>query len=157
MTATQIATLQVIYIGIAAWVGLCIGSFLNVVVYRLPIMINRRQVRLQQQSNGANNEQEEPFNLSVPRSRCPSCKHQIRWYENIPVASYIALGGKCSACQCHISKRYPVVEFVTSILFAFWIWIQGANPIGIAACIFSAFLLGWGLIEFDKGRTKPKR
>lgn len=156
MTASQIATLQVIYICIAAWVGLCVGSFLNVVVYRLPIMIKRRRVRKQHNSTGATEHHEEPFNLSVPRSRCPSCGHQIRWFENIPVASYLALGGKCSACQSNISKRYPVVELVTAILFAFWIWIQGVNPLGFSACIVSAVLLGWGLIEFDRRRgTAP--
>lgn len=154
MTASQIATLQVIYICIAAWVGLCVGSFLNVVIYRLPIMIKRRQVRQQHKSTGAPGRHEVPFNLSVPRSRCPSCGHQIRWFENIPIASYLALGGKCSACQCHISKRYPLVEFVTSILFAFWIWIQGVNPLGIFACICSAVVLGWWLIVFDRRRAE---
>lgn len=152
MTASQIATLQVIYLCIAAWVGLCVGSFLNVVVYRLPIMIKRRQVRQQHNSTGAPERHEVPFNLAVPRSRCPSCGHQIRWFENIPVASYLALGGKCSACKCCISKRYPVVELGAAILFAFWIWVLGVNPFGIAACLVSTILLGWGLIEFDRRR-----
>lgn len=157
MTASQLATLHILYIGIAAWVGLCIGSFLNVVVYRLPIMLARRKVRRQQQRTEGYIEHEEPFNLSVPRSRCPNCGHQIRWFENIPVASYLALGGKCSACKSSISKRYPAVEFVTAVVFAFWIWIQGVNAVGIAACAGSAVFFGWGLIEFDRRRVNQRQ
>ncbi len=157
MTADQITNMKLLYVGIAAVIGLCVGSFLNVVVYRLPIMIKRRKVAAQRRFDGQATMKEPTFNLSEPRSRCPACGHQIRWFENIPVASYIALGGKCSTCESHISKRYPAVESVTSILFALWIVMLGATSLGVVACIFSAVILAWGLIRFDKYRLGQKQ
>lgn len=150
MTSSQIATLQIIYICIAAWVGLCIGSFLNVVVYRLPIMIERRRQRASAELSGSTVAPGAPFNLSVPRSRCPSCGHQIRWFENIPVLSYIALGGRCSSCKTHISLRYPVVEAVTCLQFSYCIWQFGVSATGITSCIASAILLVLALIYEDR-------
>lgn len=153
MTPGQIQTLQTIYICIAAWVGLCVGSFLNVVVYRLPIMIRRRRQRSQALETGLPTPTMSPFNLSVPRSRCPICGHQISWFENIPVASYIALGGKCSSCKSHISKRYPIVEAMMGALFACCIWLLGVTPMGISACLAIAILLPITLIYLD-GRAR---
>ena len=129
--------------------GLLIGSFLNVVVYRLPKMLEH-----QWKAEGAEMMElelpEQPvFNLAVPRSRCPHCGHQITWYENIPVLSYLALGGKCSACKAHISVRYPLVEITVAALFFYCIWTHGANASGFAWCTFSAILLTAALIDWD--------
>ncbi|MBP6651718.1 MAG: prepilin peptidase, partial [Xylophilus sp.] len=87
--------------------GLLLGSFLNVVVYRLPKMMERQWAAECAQLNGAEPEHTTPFNLNTPRSHCQQCKHQIRWFENIPIASYLFLRGKCSSCSTPISLRYP--------------------------------------------------
>ena len=134
---------------VVAFLGLLIGSFLNVVVYRLPIMLER-----QWKAEGAEvlelEQPEQPaFNLMVPRSRCPHCGHQIAWYENIPVLSYAALGGKCSACKAPISLRYPLVELAVAALFFYCIWVHGANATGLAWCAFSATLVTAALIDWD--------
>ena len=99
--------------------GLLIGSFLNVVVHRLPKMMEHQWTQECAELSGKELPAAEPFNLMVPRSRCPHCGHQIRWYENIPVVSYLALGGKCSSCKAGISVRYPLVELATGALFFF--------------------------------------
>ena len=89
--------------------GLLIGSFLNVVIYRLPKMMERQWAAECAEMTGQTPAPQERFNLVVPRSRCQKCGHQIRWYENIPVLSYLFLRGKCSACGTPISLRYPMV------------------------------------------------
>jgi leader peptidase (prepilin peptidase)/N-methyltransferase len=129
--------------------GLLIGSFLNVVVYRLPKMLEQ-----QWKAEGAEIMElelpEQPvFNLAVPRSRCPHCGHPIAWYENIPVVSYLALGGKCSACRAGISPRYPLVELTVAALFFYNIWVHGANASGLVWCAFSAILVAAALIDWD--------
>lgn len=93
--------------------GLLLGSFLNVVVYRLPKMMERQWAAECAQLNGAEPAGTPPFNLNTPRSHCQQCKHQIRWFENIPIASYLFLRGKCSSCSTPISLRYPLVELAT--------------------------------------------
>jgi hypothetical protein len=98
--------------------GLLIGSFLNVVIYRLPKIMERQWAQECAELTGAP-EPVEKFNLLVPRSRCSSCGHVIRWYENIPVASYLFLRGKCSVCGTPYGLRYPIVEAVTGALFFF--------------------------------------
>jgi len=90
-----------------------------------------------------------PFNLMVPRSRCPHCGHQIQWFENIPVLSYLALGGKCSSCKAGISLRYPTVELVTGALFFFCIWQWGPTMTGAAWCVLAATLVTLALIDWD--------
>ncbi len=129
--------------------GLLIGSFLNVVVHRLPKMMERQWAAECAELAGKEVEASEPFNLMVPRSRCPHCGHQIRWFENIPVVSYAVLGGKCAACKAPISLRYPVVEMVTGVLFFWSGWQWGASATGLAWCAFSALLLGMALIDWD--------
>ena len=129
--------------------GLLIGSFLNVVIYRLPKMMERQWAAECAELAGKEIDASEPFNLMVPRSRCPHCGHQIRWFENIPVVSYAVLGGKCAACKAPISLRYPIVEVVMGALF-FWCTRQwGASAAGLAWCAFSALLLGMALIDWD--------
>lgn len=129
--------------------GLLIGSFLNVVIYRLPKMMERQWAAECAEVNGKESAQSQPFNLMVPRSACPHCGHQIQWYENIPVLSYLALRGKCSACKATISPRYPIVEIATGLLFFASIWLWGATYTGISWCLFSAILLALALIDWD--------
>ncbi|RYE95852.1 MAG: prepilin peptidase, partial [Oxalobacteraceae bacterium] len=98
---------------VAVLFGLLIGSFLNVVVYRLPIMRQREFDNYIAHEAGKELPHQDRFNLMVPRSRCPHCGHQIGALENIPVISWLVLRGKCSQCKAPISPRYPIVEAVT--------------------------------------------
>ena len=130
--------------------GVLIGSFLNVVVYRLPKMMERQwAVECAEMSGNAIETEGVPFNLMLPRSRCPHCGHQIQWFENIPVVSYLFLHGKCSDCKASISPRYPIVEISTGVLFFFCVWQWGANATGMVWCVFSAILLTLALIDWD--------
>jgi leader peptidase (prepilin peptidase)/N-methyltransferase len=89
------------------------------------------------------------LSLAKPRSRCPHCGHQIRWYENIPVLSWLALRGRCSSCKQRISPRYPVVELVTGAFFALCAWRWGLTPQGAAWAAFAALLVCLFLIDMD--------
>jgi leader peptidase (prepilin peptidase)/N-methyltransferase len=130
--------------------GVLIGSFLNVVVYRLPKMMERQwAVECAEMSGNAIETEGVPFSLMLPRSRCPHCGHQIQWFENIPVVSYLFLHGKCSDCKAFISPRYPIVEISTGVLFFFCVWQWGANATGMVWCVFSAILLTLALIDWD--------
>jgi leader peptidase (prepilin peptidase) / N-methyltransferase len=131
--------------------GLFIGSFLNVVIHRLPKMLEAQWASECRQLTHPEEElpEQATFNLMVPRSRCPHCGHQIRWYENIPVLSYFVLGGKCANCKAKISLRYPAVELLTGALFAYcamrwgWSWQTGAW------CAFCAALVALTFIDWD--------
>lgn len=129
--------------------GLLIGSFLNVVVYRLPKMMERQWSNECAEISGKPRDEATPFNLVVPRSRCPHCGHPIHWYENVPVLSYMALRGRCSKCKANISIRYPLVEVLTSGLFFYCGWHWGATLQGLLWCAFSATLLALALIDWD--------
>ncbi len=142
-------SLQVFSIGIGALLGLLVGSFLNVVIHRLPKMMERQWARECSDITGTPLADEPAFNLMVPRSRCPHCSHPIRWYENIPVISYMALRGQCSQCKAGISLRYPLVELATGALFAFCIAQWGLTTSGAAWCAFSAMLVSLALIDWD--------
>lgn len=141
--------LQWLEAAIASVFGLLIGSFLNVVVYRLPKMMERQWAAECAEMSGQTPAPEAPFNLMVPRSRCPACGHPIRWFENIPVLSYLLLRGKCSACKAPISLRYPVVEVVTAGLFFFCTWRWGMTTSGLLWCTFATLLLALALIDWD--------
>ena len=134
---------------IAGILGLLIGSFLNVVVHRLPKMMERQWAAECAELTGTPVKEEAAFNLMVPRSRCPHCGHAISWYQNIPVVSYVLLGGRCASCKAAISARYPAVEMATGALFFFCIWQWGATPTGMAWSVFSAILLTLALIDWD--------
>jgi leader peptidase (prepilin peptidase)/N-methyltransferase len=134
---------------LAGILGLLIGSFLNVVIYRLPKMMERQWAEECAELSGTALEPIEKFNLLVPRSRCSGCGHVIRWYENIPVVSYLFLRGQCSACGTPYGLRYPMVEMVTGALFFFCVWRWGWSPIALAWCGFSAMLLVLALIDWD--------
>lgn len=140
--------------------GLLIGSFLNVVIYRLPKMMEYQWAsefsQWQQDHSDAGTSTEssalkdrETFNLLTPRSACPHCGHQVRWFENVPVLSYVALRGRCSACKAPIRIRYPLVEMLTSALFAFCAWRWGNSAAAIAWCGFSAALVALAFIDWD--------
>ena len=129
--------------------GLLIGSFLNVVIYRVPRMMERQWAAECAELNGVPAQPAEKFNLLTPRSRCSSCGHLIRWYENIPVLSYVFLRGKCSACRAPYGMRYPLVEAVTGALFFFCAWRWGWTMTALAWCGFSAALLALAVIDWD--------
>lgn len=134
---------------LAGLLGLLIGSFLNVVIYRLPKMMERQWAEESAGMTGTALAPAEKFNLWAPRSRCSSCGHVLCWYENIPVASYLFLRGKCAVCGTRYGVRYPVVEVVTGALFFFCVWRWGLSPIALAWCGFSAALLVLALIDWD--------
>jgi len=147
-----------LHAGVGGVLGLLIGSFLNVVIHRLPRMMEQdwnaegAQWAEEQRKKGARIElppAEAPITLSRPRSRCPHCGHQIAWYENIPVLSYLFLRGRCAECKKPISLRYPLVELVCAALFAFCLARSGLTPTGFAWCGFSAALLALALIDWD--------
>jgi leader peptidase (prepilin peptidase)/N-methyltransferase len=134
---------------IAGVFGLLVGSFLNVVIYRFPRILERQWAADCAELNGQPPKEEEPFNLVVPRSRCCQCGHVIRWYENIPVISWLALRGKCSQCKTPIGLRYPLVELVTAGFFALCGWRWGLTPQAAAWAAFAALLICLFLIDMD--------
>ena len=147
-----------LYVALAALVGLLVGSFLNVVAYRMPVMLERGWKReakelLADDSAAAPNvaaaEKEDRFNICTPASRCPHCGHQIRWYENIPVLSYLALRGRCAGCGTRISPRYPLVELATGALFYACALRWGWSLTTAAWCGFSAALVTLACIDWD--------
>jgi leader peptidase (prepilin peptidase)/N-methyltransferase len=157
--------------------GLCIGSFLNVVIHRMPIMMERdwwsdfvsmslsdddswrRVFRRKDEPPAAQRETAKALtkelealpklNLMTPASRCPSCGHQLRWHENVPVVGYLRLGGKCAACKTPISSRYPIIELATGLLFGATAWHVGAQPVALAWCGFVAALIAMTFIDID--------
>ena len=135
--------------GFAAIVGLTIGSFLNVVIYRVPVMMERQWAAECAELTGAEAVPAENFNLLTPRSRCSKCGHSISWYENIPVLSYVFLRGKCSACGAAYGVRYPLVEAITGGLFFYCAWRWGWTMTTLIWCGFSALLLALAMIDWD--------
>ncbi|WP_416377426.1 prepilin peptidase [Cellvibrio sp. NN19] len=138
--------------------GLLVGSFLNVVIYRIPKMMERdwqNQCRefIASDSNLAtlpeDDKQQEPFNLMIPASTCPHCGHKIRAWENIPVISYLLLKGKCSSCKSGISARYPIIELATGLLSVAVIYYVGINWNGLAALAFTWSLIALTMIDID--------
>jgi leader peptidase (prepilin peptidase)/N-methyltransferase len=134
--------------------GLLVGSFLNVVVHRLPIMSQRELDNYIAHEAGKELPHQDRFNLMVPRSRCPHCGHQITALENIPVISWLFLRGKCSKCKAPIAARYPAVELVTGLLSALMIWRFGGGLMGGATLVFAWLLIAMTLIDFDT-KTLP--
>ncbi len=129
--------------------GLLIGSFLNVVIYRLPVMLEAQWKAECADMQGQELPESAPFNLMVPRSRCQKCGHQLSWFENVPIVSYLILRGKCRSCATPISVRYPLIELAVGALFAYCGWHWGANATGLAWCGFGAALLALGMIDWD--------
>ena len=134
---------------VLALLGLCIGSFLNVVIHRLPLMLERGWKMESADLLGVAHEETPAITLSTPRSRCPACGHAIAWYENIPLASWLWLRARCSACKAPISARYPLIEVATAVLFALVGWRFGAEPVALLWCFFCAVLVALAGIDWD--------
>jgi leader peptidase (prepilin peptidase) / N-methyltransferase len=157
-----------------ALLGLAIGSFLNVAIHRLPLMLERQwwtdvthqlsdqesfqrvfgataSAQLQQSATSLRQsiDQLPPLGLARPPSRCPRCGHQIRWFENIPVVSWLWLRARCSACKAAISARYPIVETMSAVVFAAIGWRLGAEPVVLLWCTFAASLIALSFIDWD--------
>jgi leader peptidase (prepilin peptidase)/N-methyltransferase len=129
--------------------GLCVGSFLNVVIYRLPKIMERDWQVQCAELRGEEAPTQETFNLALPRSRCPACAQPISALQNIPLASYLLLRGKCAACATSISPRYPLIEALSGLAGAYAAWHFG---FGLAACATMLFLwsmIALSFIDFD--------
>ncbi len=142
--------------GFGLWLALCVGSFLNVVIYRLPIMMDRESRALAKEIAAEPTPEDTPytsdadtFNLMVPRSRCPSCGKNISALQNIPVISWLTLRGKCGGCGTPIAARYPLVEALTAALSALILWQFGFTWFGLAALVATWMLIGMAFIDFD--------
>jgi leader peptidase (prepilin peptidase)/N-methyltransferase len=137
-------------LALSALFGLLFGSFLNVVIHRLPLMLERRwAAECAELSGQAPTDEGQPLNLLHPRSRCPACQATIRWHQNIPVLSWLALRGRCAACGTGISLRYPLVELLTGALFA-WCYAQtGASVTTLVWWGFVAALIALTFIDWD--------
>ncbi|QBK04489.1 prepilin peptidase [Hylemonella gracilis] len=146
------------FVGAFALLGLLIGSFLNVLVHRLPRMMERQwraevatAIPADSQPLTPSRPHEPALSLLSPRSHCPHCGHVLRWHENIPLLSYLVLRGRCSACHGAIGARYPLVELGTALLFAWCAARAGSTqlPTALAWCGFCAVLLALALIDRD--------
>ena len=133
----------------ALLLGLIVGSFLNVVIHRVPIMMERTWRQQCDEMNGKPAVAMERYNLVVPRSRCPACGHGITALENIPVVSFLWLRGKCSGCGAAISRRYPIVELVTGLLSAAVAWHFGPTWATVGALLLTWGLIALTVIDYD--------
>ena len=132
-----------------AMLGLLVGSFLNVLIHRLPKMMELQWAAEIAQASEQSVTPAAPFNLMVPRSACPRCGTAIAWYDNLPLLSYALLRGRCRHCQAPISLRYPLVELSSALLFGFCGWHWGLSMAALAWCVLSAALLTLALIDWD--------
>ena len=141
----------VVFTTLAALLGLFIGSFLNVVIHRLPRMMEREWEAQAAEIRGESptTSSTERYNLATPRSRCPHCGHLITALENIPVVSYLFLRGRCAHCSAPISRRYPVVEFLTALLSGFTAWHFGFGLAALGALIFVWVMIALAFIDLD--------
>ena len=135
------------FIAVAALLGLVLGSFLNVVIHRLPRMMERQWAQdvgdwlaQQEAKPQAPDQSTERYSLMRPGSHCPSCTKPLSWADKIPVLSYLFLRGRCRHCSAPIGRRYPLVELGTAALFAACAWHWGASPAALAWAAFAAVL-----------------
>jgi leader peptidase (prepilin peptidase)/N-methyltransferase len=149
MSAFEALTQPGIFVAVCAVVGLCVGSFLNVVVHRLPKMMEREWQMQCAELRGEPAPASAPFGLVRPRSTCPKCGHAISAIENIPILSYLWLRGRCRACSAPISLRYPTVEVLTALLSAGAALHFGATYAGIGALVFLWCLIALTFIDID--------
>ena len=134
---------------LVGFIGLAIGSFLNVLIYRLPKMMQAEWVSQCAELRGEPVPASPRYNLMVPRSACPACSHPITATENIPVLSWLMLRGKCSSCHTKISPRYPVVELLTGLLSLAVVWQFGATWQAVGGLVFVWALIALAFIDFD--------
>jgi leader peptidase (prepilin peptidase)/N-methyltransferase len=135
--------------GAAGVLGLLVGSFLNVVIHRVPRMLEREWAQQAAELRGEQAAHDDRYNLVVPGSHCPSCGHRIGPLENIPLLSWLLQRGKCTGCDTAIPLRYPVVELATGALSAIAIWRFGATVEGLGALVLTGFLIALAVIDFD--------
>jgi leader peptidase (prepilin peptidase) / N-methyltransferase len=145
-----------VFVGVCFVLGLVLGSFLNVVIHRVPIMMEREWreqcAEIEQPDHAATMPApppKMPFNLVVPRSACPACKAPITALQNIPIVSYLLLRGRCAKCGARISPRYPIVEALTGILSAAVAWKLGFGWPAAAGLVLTWFLVALAFIDID--------
>lgn len=139
-----------VFLSVVFIFGALVGSFLNVVILRVPPLLEHDwKCQCRELLEGDGEEPEKPPGIVASRSRCPHCGHGIRPLENIPLLSYLFLKGKCSACGGPISPRYPFVELLTAALFTVTAWHFGPTPQGASALVLTAFLIAMAGIDFD--------
>ena len=136
---------------LAVVLGLLVGSFLNVVIYRIPVIMERGWTTFSKEHLNLplSDEEKQPFNLMLPKSRCPKCHAGVKAWQNIPVISYLFLGGRCASCRTPISKRYPLVEILTALLFGIVAWRYGWSMLTFGGLVFTAMLLALTFIDAD--------
>ncbi len=142
----------VIFYGVVAFMGLIVGSFLNVVIYRLPVMMENEWRRGCQEldcEDPSSLPEPEKFNLNTPPSRCPGCNKRIRPWQNIPVISWLFLRGRCASCKQPISIRYPAIELITAILSVAVAWQFGPTMQTVAGVGITWCLVALTMIDFD--------
>ena len=151
--AQALHDIPLLFVALCGTIGLLVGSFLNVVIHRLPKMMEREWRSQCAELSDAAPEREighpSAYNLMVPASACPHCGHKISALENIPVISYLLLRGKCRGCSAHISARYPLVEAVSGLLSAYVAWRFGYGMAACGALLFVWALLALTFIDFD--------
>jgi len=138
-----------LFVTVCGVLGLMVGSFLNVVIHRLPKMMEREWHAQCAELSGKTMPRSAPYNLIVPRSACPHCQHAIGALENFPVLSYLMLRGRCKGCGAHISARYPIVEILSGILSAYAAWHFGFGLAAAAALVMIWALIALTFIDFD--------
>jgi leader peptidase (prepilin peptidase)/N-methyltransferase len=136
---------------VALVLGLCIGSFLNVVIHRLPRIMEREWQAQCAELAGQTPAAREPYSLVRPRSACPSCGHRIRAWQNIPLLSWLLLRGKCSACRAPISFQYPIVELLSGLGAGYAAWRFGFNITALGAALFVWFTIALAFIDQETG------
>jgi leader peptidase (prepilin peptidase) / N-methyltransferase len=142
-------TSEPLFIGSCLLLGLLVGSFLNVVIHRVPVMLERRWRRECLELDGKLPADETPYNLISPRSACPGCKAPITALQNIPLFSYLALRGRCASCGKGISLRYPIVEIITGVASGLVAWKFGYGAAAAAALVLTWFLIALTCIDLD--------
>jgi len=135
-----------VFLYVAIFLGLAVGSFLNVVIHRLPKMMEQQW---RAEGDGKAPATADRYNLVAPRSRCPSCAQPITALQNIPVVSYLVLGGKCAGCKARISLRYPFVEILSATLAGYAAWRFGATLAGTSALVFVWAMIALTFIDLD--------
>ncbi|MDK9726451.1 MAG: A24 family peptidase [Sterolibacteriaceae bacterium MAG5] len=146
---TEFLSQQSNVVAVCLVLGLLVGSFLNVVIHRLPKIMEQDWQAQCAELRGETQPAQGRLGLATPRSRCPQCGHQISALENIPILSYLVLGGKCRGCGATISLRYPMVEALTGLLFGFAAWKLGGTPAAAGALLFIAAMVALTFIDFD--------
>lgn len=146
---TQLQDSPFAWISLVSITGLMVGSFLNVVIYRLPQMIKRSWMQQCAEIRGETTQAFTKFNLMIPRSACVHCGYKITPLENIPIISYLILRGRCKQCKKHISLRYPFVEILTALMSGLVAWYFGFSLLALAALIFVWALIVLAMIDLD--------